>query len=186
MIDKFYRHQVPISIVILLAGIIWIIISSVFIMGDSVEIKHAPKEGFQAPNFTLDSSTGHKSSLSDFRGKVVLVNFWATWCPPCRKEMPAMQHVFESYQDEGFVIIAINAAYQDSSSKADALIASNGITFPILFDTDGNVANHYHVQAFPTSFFIDREGIIHEIVFGGPMAETLLQTRVVSLLNDGE
>jgi cytochrome c biogenesis protein CcmG, thiol:disulfide interchange protein DsbE len=96
--------------------------------------------------------------------------------------MPAMQRVYEEYQAQGFVILAVNATDQDNLNAANAFVESLGLTFPILLDPSGEVSAAYEVRALPSSFFIDREGIIREVVVGGPMSEALLRIRVQQIL----
>lgn len=145
----------------------------------------APREGFMAPDFTLLDAQGVAVRLSDLRGQVVLVNLWASWCSPCKAEMPAMQKVYDDYAARGFTILAVNTTFQDTQENALAFAASRGLTFPILWDTDGGVSQQYQVRAMPTSFFVDREGIIRRAVFGGPMPEALLRAEVEKLLKGG-
>ena len=145
----------------------------------------APMEGFLAPDFELTTLNGEMVSLSDLRGKVVLVNFWASWCPPCRSEMPAMERIYTEYGPNEFVILAVNNSRQDRPAEAERFVAEKNLTFPILLDTDGQVSALYQVHSLPTSFFIDREGIVSEIVIGG-MSEALLRTRVENLLQEGK
>jgi peroxiredoxin len=145
----------------------------------------APQVGFLAPEFRLPSTTGEEIALSELRGQPVLVNIWATWCPPCRAEMPAMQEVYQEYQESGFTILAVNATHQDNAAEAIAFGESYGLSFPILFDRDGEVSRLYEVRALPTSFFIDDQGIIRELVVGGPMSEALLRIRVEELIEAG-
>jgi cytochrome c biogenesis protein CcmG, thiol:disulfide interchange protein DsbE len=144
----------------------------------------APREGFLAPDFNLQDSAGQTVRLSDLRGHPVLVNLWASWCPPCQAEMPDMQKVYEKYAPQGFTILAVNTTYQDQKSSAQAFTAQHGLTFPVLFDLDGTVSHQYLVNAMPTSFFIDRQGIIRRVVIGGPMAEGLLRTEIEQLLKE--
>ncbi|MCH7662674.1 MAG: TlpA family protein disulfide reductase [Chloroflexi bacterium] len=146
----------------------------------------APQVGFLAPDFTLQNEAGEFVSLSDFRGKVVLVNLWASWCGPCLREMPAMQSVYDQYKEQGFIVLAVNITSQDSRANAIAFAESLNLTFPILFDVNGVVALAYQMRAFPSSYFIGSDGIIHEVIIGGPMAEALLQVRVEQLLKDVE
>ena len=143
----------------------------------------APHVGFQAPDFNLQTKAGDVIALSDFRGQPVLVNFCASWCPPCRAEMPAMEQVYNDYQDQGFVVLAVNATNQDNLSLALSFAEEHDLNFPILLDMDGNVSHEYNVQSLPTSYFVDRFGNIQEIVVGGPMAEALLRIRTEQLLN---
>lgn len=142
----------------------------------------APYVGFQAPDFNLQTRTGDVIALSDFRGRPVLVNFWASWCPPCRAEMPAMEQVYKDYQDQGFVVLAVNASNQDNLSQALSFVDELDLTFPILLDIEGTASNQYNLQSLPTSYFISRSGNIQDIVIGGPMAEALLRIRTEQLL----
>lgn len=146
----------------------------------------APKEGFLAPDFTLQTLDGQVYTLSELQGRPLLINFWATWCPPCQAEMPAMQRIYQQYQDQGFLILAVNATHQDTKSAILAFSREYRLTFPILLDTDGVVSQQYLVHAFPSSYFVDSQGIITEVVIGGPMAEALLATRVASLFSGGQ
>lgn len=142
----------------------------------------APREGFLAPDFTLKTPDGESITLSELRGQAVLVNLWATWCPPCRAEMPAMQKMYGEYKERGFVVLAVNTTYQDDPSAVVPFTQKYGLTFPILLDETGVVAEKYELRSLPSSFFIDRNGIIQEVVIGGPMSEALLRTRIESLL----
>ncbi|MFZ6028407.1 MAG: peroxiredoxin family protein [Chloroflexota bacterium] len=160
----------------------WIVFTAMVYGSSAHEVTVAPQTGLLAPNFTLFNSGEKEFRLSDFRGRPVLINFWASWCPPCRAEMPAMQRVYEEYEAQGFVILAVNAANQDSNPAAQAFASELGLSFPILFDTDGEVGNLYRAGALPTSFFVDPQGIVQEVVIGGPMSEALLRTRVENLL----
>lgn len=144
--------------------------------------KAAPHPGFIAPEISLLSLTGEEISLSDLRGHPVILNFWTTWCPPCRAEMPAMQRAFLDYQDAGVIIIAVNSTSQDSLSAVEDFIGQYGITFPILLDKEGDAMDSYQISSLPTTYFIDRSGIIREVVIGGPMSEALLRTRIEQLL----
>jgi len=96
--------------------------------------------------------------------------------------MPAMQAVYDKYKDQGFTILAINATQQDNRSAVDQFTLEHQLTFPILYDIDGSAARAYQVHSFPSSFFVAPNGMITEVVIGGPMAEALIQTRVESAL----
>ncbi|MEW5872591.1 MAG: redoxin domain-containing protein [Chloroflexota bacterium] len=171
------------TILILLAGAAWIWLSKAPPGSMLAEIP-APQTGFMAPDFTLESSTGETITLSDLRGRPVLVNLWASWCPPCRAEMPAMLRVYQDYKAQGFTLLAVNAANQDSSTAALDFAQELGLDFPILFDSQGSVAQQYQISALPTSFFIDAHGIIREVVVGGPMSEALLRIRIQQLIEE--
>jgi thiol-disulfide isomerase/thioredoxin len=171
-----------ISIGILIFGVLWIWWSKGSEGSTTNGEIPAPMAGFLAPDFELVTLEGETFTLSALRGKVVLVNFWATWCPPCRSEMPAMQEVYEAYGPDDFIILAVNSTNQDRQIDVEGFVSERGLTFPILLDVNGEVFSRYQVFSLPSSFFIDREGIIQEVVIGGPMAEALLRTRVESLL----
>jgi peroxiredoxin len=143
-----------------------------------------PHENFSAPDFTLETMDGEQIGLSDQRGEVVLVNFWASWCLPCKAEMPAMEEIYRAYEPLGFVVLAVNTTDQDSLEKAAAFVSENGLTFPVLLDRDGSFSRLYAIRGLPTSFFIDRDGIIREVVVGGPMSAALIQSRIEDLLGE--
>ncbi len=150
-----------------------------------------PRAGFIAPDFTLEDQNGDLVTLSRLRagadapGSVVIVNLWASWCIPCREEMPALERVSQAYRDQGLVVLAVNATHQDSRAAALAFAEENQLTFPILFDDAGEVSRLYQLGALPTTFFIHRDGTIEEVVIGGPIAEALLRSRVERLLEGG-
>jgi peroxiredoxin len=142
----------------------------------------SPREGFPAPDFTLDTLDGGQMTLSDLRGQVVMINLWTSWCPPCRAEMPAINSVYQSNREKGLEVLAVNSTFQDSESAATAFVQEYGLSFPILLDRDGAVSRRYQLQALPTTYFIDRKGIIRAVVPGGPMSETLIQSKIADLL----
>ncbi len=123
----------------------------------------APQVNFRAPEFELPALTGETVSSESWRGKPVLVNFWATWCPPCRAEMKDIQAVWEQNQTR-FRIVGVNVA-EDRETVAQ-YIRENKLTFSILLDTETSVARKFQVQGLPTSFFIDRDGIVRHVYLG--------------------
>jgi len=146
----------------------------------------SPRQGFLAPDFDLDRMTqdGHQQ-LSSLRGQVVIVNFWASWCPPCRAEMPDLQRTYDAYHDQGLEILAVNATSQDSEQAARDFAEEYGLDFSILLDRDGLASNLYLTRALPSTYFIDRQGVIQKVIVGGPMSATTLQSTVESLLQEG-
>lgn len=170
--------------VLLALGAAWIVLSAPPPGTTTAGKIPAPRQGFLAPDFELQDGQGNTVRLSDLRGQPVLVNFWASWCPPCQAEMPAMQAVHERYAEEGFVILAVNATAQDREAAAVDFATSRGLTFPILFDRSGEASRLYETRALPSSFFIDSQGIIQEVVVGGPMTEALLRTEAEGLLKE--
>ncbi|HKJ38544.1 MAG TPA: TlpA disulfide reductase family protein [Anaerolineales bacterium] len=166
----------------LLLGLAWIFVSADRSGTSTSGLIPAPQQGFLAPDFELQTITGETIKLSDLRGQAVLVNLWATWCPPCRAEMPAIEKVHNEYKDDGLVVLAVNMTYQDTASNIAPFLDEYGLTFPILLDVNNSVGTAYQLRSLPSSFFIDRDGIITEVVIGGPMAEALLRTRVEEIL----
>ncbi len=128
-----------------------------------------PAVGMQAEDFNLTDLEGKSQSLSQYRGKIVLVNFWATWCKPCTTEMPAMQKIYDKLRDKGFVVLAVNELEDDA--KVREHIKQYGHTFPVLMDRDNTVANQFGVFGLPVSVFIDQEGRVQEYVKGGLLTE---------------
>jgi peroxiredoxin len=132
-----------------------------------------PTVGTQAEDFRLTDLEGKSQSLGQYRGKIVLVNFWATWCKPCTTEMPAMQTVYEKLRDKNFVVLAINELEDDE--KVREHIKQYGHTFPVLMDHDNKVANQFGVFGLPVSVFIDQEGRVQEYIKGGLLTEQKIQ-----------
>ena len=115
--------------------------------------------GSEAPDFTVYDLEGNAHQLSDFRGKPVLLNFWASWCGPCQKEMPDFQEFYESYGDQvNFVIVNLTDGRRETVETASAFIAEKGYTFPVFYDTGREAAVKYGISSVPVSYFIDAEG----------------------------
>jgi peroxiredoxin len=112
--------------------------------------------GGVATGFSLSGLDGLHHSLTDYRGEVVLVNFWATWCIPCRAEMPDLEHEFRVHRSRGFVVLGVN--WRESVADATSLARALGVSYPILLDLDGKVHDAYHVTGMPESFVVDRSG----------------------------
>ncbi len=120
--------------------------------------------GQVAPDFVLKSSSGENLRLSEYRGDVVMVNFWATWCGPCRQEMPLLDELYSRYQRVGFSLLGVNI--DDDSRKAMNMIAELGVSFPVLFDSRKEVSKLYEVDAMPVTVIIDREGNVRHVHHG--------------------
>ena len=170
----------------LILGMFWTVVSRVSPDQLQAQTGSVPKEGFTAPDFALSLLDGGEISLSELRGKVVLVNFWTSWCPPCRKEMPAIESVYRSYNDMGLVVIGLNLTAQDSKQAAASFAQEVGVTFPIALDLDNSVGILYRVTALPTTFFIDRKGVIRSVIVGGPMSEAVIQSKVEELFREDQ
>jgi peroxiredoxin len=144
--------------------------------GAEGETSVGPREGFAAPEFALPMLDGTTIRLSDLRGRAVILNVWASWCPPCRAEMPELQRLHEAGEGRGFVVLAVNSTVQDSEAEARAFTDARGLTLPIALDVSGEVTRSYEVRALPTTFFIDAEGIVRRVVLGGPLSRAALET----------
>ena len=129
-------------------------------------IREGIYEGEIAPDFTLKDLNGVEKSLKEFRGKVVLLNFWATWCSPCRIEIPSMVELYKRYKDKGLEIIGVNLD-KLGRSGVEQFSKEYNISFPVLLDPAGKVGTNYGIVALPTTFILDREGKILERVTGG-------------------
>ncbi len=143
-----------------------------------------PHTGFAAPNFALASTMAETFTLANLKGKVVLVNFWATWCPPCRAEMPAIDAAYRANKDAGFVVLAVDQ--MESAEVVNAFGAKYNLSFPLLLDRDGAINRQYLVSALPTSFFIDRRGVIRDMMIGGSMSREFIEGKVKTLLGEKE
>jgi cytochrome c biogenesis protein CcmG/thiol:disulfide interchange protein DsbE len=169
-------------ILILIAGLAWIFFSMDNTGSSTAGEISAPQEGFVAPDFTLETTDQQTITLSELKGQAVLVNVWATWCPPCRAEMPAIEKLYLEYRDRGFIVLGLNDTVQDKQEAIIPFIKEYNLTFPILLDELGEVSHTYQIRSLPTSFFINRDGTVNEVVVGGPMSEALLRTRIEDIL----
>jgi cytochrome c biogenesis protein CcmG, thiol:disulfide interchange protein DsbE len=169
-------------LVILLIGLLWIGLSAAPKSGTTSGQIPAPRQGFLAPDFRVTTLDGQTLTLSDLRGAPVLLNFWASWCPPCKAEMPAMQKIYQEYAGRGLIVLAVNASAQDDVAAARAFLLDYGLTFPVGLDMQNEAMRAFNVTSLPSTYFIRADGIIEEVVIGGPMAEALLRTRVEKIL----
>lgn len=126
----------------------------------------SPMVGNTAPDFTLPTLDSGMVSLSQFQGQPVVINFWASWCTPCRKEIPEFVRIYEARKADGLVILAVNLTQVDSLPEVQAFAKEFEIQFPILLDGDGVVKNLYRVVGIPVSIFVSRDGIVARIQIG--------------------
>ena len=155
--------SVPTSVVlalVLVAGLV----GSAWAMGS-----RPTAAGMPASEFSLTDLDGKSHKLEQYRGKIVLLNFWATWCKPCTTEMPAMQTVYDQLREKGFVVLAVNEL--EDEGKVREHIAAYKHTFPVLLDLENKVANQYGVFGLPVSVFIDQNGVVQEYIKGGLLTE---------------
>ena len=146
------------------------IIGIIFLMISLVSFSNSAK----APDFNLKDQYGVIHSLENYKGKVIFLNFWATWCPPCKKEMPDVESIYKEYGEnkKDVVILGINSEKENEVKK---FLKDKGYTFPTLIDENSEVMRKYFIQAFPTSFVIDKEGNVYGYVMGGLTKEQIKQ-----------
>jgi peroxiredoxin len=143
----------------------------------------AADSGGPAPAFTLTALTGGQTALSQYKGQVVLVNFWATWCGPCQQEMPLLDQMYKKYKPAGFTLIGVNVDKEEPAVKE--LLARKPVSFPVLLDPANQVSKAYHVDEMPSSVIIDRKGDIRYIHRGyRPGDENDYQDRIRQLIRE--
>jgi peroxiredoxin len=136
-----------------------------------------------APDFTLPARAGGDLSLSGLKGQVVLINFWATWCGPCRKEMPLLEQIYARYKGLGFTLLAVNV--EEDSAGAEKWLKDTPVTFPVLFDRQNAVSKLYDVTAMPSTVIVDRKGQVRFVHYGyTPGTESEYQDQIRSLIRE--
>ncbi len=160
-----------------------ILVGLVFGVFAATSLASSGLTGQSAPDFALKSSNGENLRLSEYRGDVVMVNFWATWCGPCRQEMPLLDELYSRYQRVGFSLLGVNI--DDNTAKAMNMVAELGVTFPVLFDSRKEVSKLYQVKAMPVTILIDREGTVRYVHHGyKPGYEDKYLDQIRSLLRE--
>ena len=185
--SKHFTQPLKILPLILVGlGIVLILASTFFILQDTppqTDFSTAPiKVNYPAPELTLTDTQGISHSLAEYRGQVVLINLWATWCIPCTKEMPALQSFYEMYKDQGFVVVAIN----DGDPRPDVLqiVKDYDLTFPIWLDpTYIATEKAFKTMNLPSSFVIDRDGTVQWMWVGG-ISREMLDARIAPLITE--
>ena len=136
--------------------------------------------GKLAPDFKLQNLNGQSISLSDFRGKPVLLNFWTARCPPCQVEMPYLQQVYEEWSDRGLVVLAIHIG--KSIAEAKRFLQAHNLSLPVLLDTKGNTAQKYNITGIPTTLFIDKDGTIQVKIIGAFPSKTAIEKNLNKIM----
>jgi peroxiredoxin len=170
------------TVLVLALGSAWTIQARVPTSAASGAQIPSPREGFPAPEFELNGFDGAPLALSTLRGRVVVLNVWASWCAPCRAEMPALQKVYDAEKARGLVVLGVNSTIQDTEANARNFANELAVSFPMVLDRDGAVTSRYRVQALPTTFVLDRDGVIRSVVIGGPLSEATLMSKIDALL----
>jgi len=164
-------------------GLKSIALGALFALFAMTSIASSGLTGGKAPDFVLKSSTGENLRLSEHRGEVVMINFWATWCGPCRQEMPLLDNLYSKYQRVGFNLLGVNI--DDDSRRAMEMIKDLGVNFPVLFDASKEVSKLYEVEAMPVTVLVDREGTVRYVHHGyKPGYEENYLTEIRALLRE--
>jgi peroxiredoxin len=163
--------------VILVLGLLYTVYTNFFLHNETVAKGQDQHEA--AYDFTLQDLEGEERSLSDFKGKGVVLNFWATYCPPCEKEMPYLDNVYQEYKEKGIEILAVNA--KEPRIFVSPFVEEKNLSFPILLDRTGTTVDEYQVLNLPTTFFIDEDGVIVEKI-SGELTEKKIRSSVERII----
>jgi peroxiredoxin len=193
------RVLYPVAVIAAIAGVIWYIErgdeGAVSPSGERYgpvdmpaelrlpDVKVAPEEGAMAPDFLLEDLDGGEVRLSGLRGKALVINFWATWCAPCRKEMPQFVEAYDRYEGEGLEIVAVNL--QEGKSIASKFAEDYGMDFIVAIDRDGEVGDQFRLLGLPTTYFVGRDGVIRS-VFTGPFEASERGTSIQGAIGASE
>lgn len=146
-------------------------------------VSAAGQSAAAAPDFALPERAGGEVSLAGLKGDVVLINFWATWCGPCRKEMPVLEQIYRRYKSLGFTLLAVNV--EEDSEGAVRWLEQVPVSFPVLFDRDSRVSKLYDVTAMPSTVIVDRQGRVRYVHYGyTPGTENVYQDQIRSLIRE--
>jgi peroxiredoxin len=137
--------------------------------------------GQQAPDFTTHDTHDNVVALQEYHGRPVVLNFWATWCVPCRQELPVLQAVYEAYRDKGLVILAISQDVAEKKETVRSYVTNLGVTFPPLLDPEGSIAAHYNIFLLPSTIFINPAGTVVAVHFG-LMTRTQIEKHLVAMM----
>ncbi len=162
--EKVKRNLTVAAVIFVLAAIA---VYQNFAAADQAALskEEAPKVDFLAPSFEAKASDGHVYKVGGARDKALFINFWASWCGPCEVEAPHLQENYEKYKDR-LDLYAVNATTLDKMNEAEAFAKRFGFTFPIIYDKDGSIVKLYQVYGYPTSFLVDKNGIIRDAIYG--------------------
>ncbi|NWG18060.1 MAG: TlpA family protein disulfide reductase [Chloroflexi bacterium] len=156
----------------------WLIGIALVGLGLAIFLAAQPPATGQTPLFSTSTFTGEPVSLNDYQGKVVMLNFWATWCPPCRAEMPVIEAAYRQYRDDGFVVLAINNS--EDTHTVGAFAQQFGLSFPVLMDTSARIQRQFGITGYPTSLFLDASGQVYQTHSG-----MLSEAQIVQYIETG-
>lgn len=170
------RRGLNLGAVLLLAAVL--VVALIFGLGLARQNQTQPTSG-PAPDFTLTTLDGGQMRLRDLKGKVVVINFWASWCGPCRDEAPALQNVWEKYRDQDVIVMGV--AWTDTETGARAFMNEFGQDYPNGLDIGTKIGDAYHITGVPETFIIDRDGNVAEFIFAN-VTETALSASIERVL----
>ena len=178
---KNINHFIPLVLIgigLIILGLVAAgVISNRGITADDIVVPS--KVNFPAPEITLNNLKGERVSISDYNQQVVLINNWATWCPPCKAEMPTLSKYFKEHSDQGFMLVGINAG--DPADEVANFVDEYGLTFPILLDPNNKSLIFFHTDNLPSSYVINRDGNV-VLAWSGPISQAMLEKYVTPLL----
>ena len=166
------------TIMVLSSFVVFVLVEESFklVGSGATQVGSGIQKGQFAPDFDLTDMNGNRVNLSDFRGSIVFLNFWATWCPPCKAEMPHMERIHKNYKDKGVAVLAVNVTTTEGKlSDVKGFVTKMGLTFPIVLDIEGVVNKQYQIMAYPTTFMIDKQGVIRQRFLGAVSYDTMKQ-----------
>jgi cytochrome c biogenesis protein CcmG/thiol:disulfide interchange protein DsbE len=161
-------------------GLLWTWVSRPDAGATLPVVQASTRIGGTAPQMTLAIPGNGVISLDSLKGKVVVINFWASWCPPCRAEMAALDQVNTDYSSRDVVVLGVNQ--MESEEVATTFMREQHLGFALALDTDGRATQQYRVSALPTTYFVDKSGVIRDIVYGGPMTRPLIASKINAIL----
>lgn len=150
----------------------------IFSFGCGKRTSSIPKIGDKFPDFKYIDMEGKKGSITALKGNLILVRFWADWCPYCRVEMPVIDKIFKEYEKKGFSVLAVSV--KQSREKVEAFVAELNLSFPVILDKDARIAKLCGVRAIPTNFIVDRNGIVRKIIIGEVFKEKSLLRKTLA------
>jgi len=150
------------------------------VLNGSGAVGGPPRMGAPLGNFNLIDINGSRVQLSDYAGRPVLINAWATWCPPCKQEMPELDAYYQKYRSLGFVVLAVDAG--ETQAQVSAYIQQMGLTFPVLLDPDEHLMDTLHINDFPTSVLVGRDGLV-KMIYVGALDQATIDARVTPYVN---
>lgn len=173
-----HKHRLS-PVMLAVVAVIFVILIASFVFQGSISASATNRNSSQV-DFVSNDFNGKPVHLADYRGKIVLVNLWASWCPPCRAEMPDLIKYYNDHQADGLVLLSINS--QDNMTSAQQFVREKQMTFPVLFDPDGKVGQIFHTDGLPDTFLIDRAGNLR-FSWTGQILPAILDQRVTPLLS---